>query len=81
AFKGVGNNEMKGARANTDGQMWQAISASVAPETPYRFDAGGDPAVIPALEHADLVAFHRRHYCAANACITSYGALDLEALH
>lgn len=81
AFKGVVYNEMKGARANTDGQMWQAISATVAPETPYRFDAGGDPAVIPALEHADLVAFHRRHYCAANACITSYGALDIETLH
>ncbi len=81
AFKGIVYNEMKGARANADSQVYQALTRALVPATPYRFDSGGDPAVIPELRHADLVAFHRRHYAAANACFATYGKLDVAALH
>lgn len=80
-FKGVVYNEMKGARGNTDAQVSEAMSRTLLPDTPYRFDSGGDPRVIPGLTHADLVAFHDRHYCAANACFATYGRLDVAALH
>jgi Zn-dependent M16 (insulinase) family peptidase len=75
-FKGVVYNEMKGARGNTDALVFEAMGASLAPDTPYRFDSGGDPEVIPELVHADLVDFHARHYAAANACFVTYGRLD-----
>ncbi len=81
AFKGIVYNEMKGARANADSQVYQAMTHALVPATPYRFDSGGDPAEIPALRHADLVAFHRQHYAAANACFATYGKLDVAALH
>lgn len=75
-FKGVVYNEMKGARGNTDALVFEAMGQSLAPDTPYRFDSGGDPEVIPELVHADLVDFHARHYAAANACFVTYGRLD-----
>jgi len=81
SFKGVVYNEMKGARANTDAQVGMALGRALVPDTPYRHDAGGDPAVIPALGYEDLVAFHRRHYCSGNACFATYGKLDVESLH
>ena len=80
-FKGVVYNEMKGARGNTDAQVDDAMGRTLVPDTPYRFDSGGDPTVIPSLSHADLVAFHARHYCGANACFATYGKLDVDALH
>lgn len=81
AFKGVVYNEMKGAMGNTDAQLFQHLGEKLAPDTPYRFNSGGDPRAIPSLGHEDLVAFHRAHYCAANACFSTYGDMDVEALH
>ncbi len=80
-FKGVVYNEMKGALGNTLYQLAEAMHAALLPDTPYRLNSGGDPRVIPMLSHADLVAFHTRHYCAANACFATYGSLDVAALH
>jgi len=81
AFKGVVYNEMKGATGNADSQMMEAMASALVPDTPYRHNSGGDPQAIPSLSHGDLVAFHERHYTAANACLTTYGDLDVQALH
>jgi len=81
AFKGVVYNEMKGAMGNTDAQLSDVAGKTLSPDTPFRFNSGGDPAVIPTLTHADLVAFHARHYAASNACVASFGDLDVAALH
>ncbi|HQZ71208.1 MAG TPA: insulinase family protein [Anaerolineae bacterium] len=81
AFKGVVYNEMKGALGNSDAQLWIAHGERLFPDTPYRHESGGDPAVIPELTHQRLVDFHAAHYCAANACFATYGKLDVEALH
>lgn len=80
-FKGVVYNEMKGAMGNTEALMSEALDRILLPDTPFRHNSGGDPAVIPELSHADLVAFHARHYAAANACFVTYGRLDLADLH
>ena len=50
-------------------------------DTPYRWNSGGDPRAIPRLQHADLIAFHRERYCAANAIVVTYGAVDLNLIH
>lgn len=80
AFKGVVYNEMKGALGNSDAQFWLAHGRRLFPDTPYRHESGGDPAVIPQLTHQRLVDFHAAHYCAANACFATYGKLDPAAL-
>lgn len=43
---------------------------------PYGHDPSGDPAVIRTLQQADLQAFHRRYYVAANAVVAIVGDLD-----
>ena len=80
AFKGVVYNEMKGATGNADSQMYEATGKALVPDTPYRFNSGGEPADIPSLSYDDLVEFHARHYCAANSCFTTYGDLDVHEL-
>ena len=78
-YKGVVFNEMKGAMSSPDQVMARSLTRSLYPDTTYRFNSGGDPAEIPALTHADLVAFHRRHYHPSNAFFYTYGNLPLEA--
>lgn len=79
--KGVVFNEMKGAMDGTEAQLEAAIARTLLPATCFRWNSGGEPADIPRLTHADLVAFHRRCYVPANACFATYGALDLGAFH
>ena len=68
AIKGVVYNEMKGAMGDSDSQVQDAMGRALLPDTCYRH-SGGSLTVIPSLKHEDLVAFHRRTYCAANACL------------
>ena len=77
-LQGVVYNEMKGAMASADAQMHQAIDRCLLNDTPYRWNSGGDPRAIPRLQHADLIDFHQQRYCAANAVVVTYGAIDLE---
>ncbi|MBA3685411.1 MAG: insulinase family protein, partial [Planctomycetes bacterium] len=79
--KGVVFNEMKGAMDGTDAQLEAALPRVLLPDTCYRWNYGGEPSAIPALSHADLVAFHRRCYQPANACFTTYGNDAAESLH
>ena len=79
--KGVVFNEMKGAMDGTSEQMSMATAQALLPDTCYRFNYGGDPAEIPRLRHQDLVAFHRRCYCPANACFVTYGNQPASELH
>ena len=81
AIKGVVYNEMKGAMGDSDSQVWDAMGRALLPDTCYRHNSGGSPAAIPSLRHEDLVAFHQRTYCAANACFTTWGDLDCAHLH
>lgn len=79
--QGVVFNEMKGAMDSTDAQIEAVAAAALFPATIYAHNSGGDPAAIPALTHADLVAFHRRCYCPANAVALTYGDGDPAEIH
>ena len=81
ARAGVVFNEMKGAMDDTGSQVEAACARALLPDTIYAHNSGGDPAVIPRLTHADLVAFHRRCYAPANACFVTFGAWDPADLH
>lgn len=77
AFKGVVFNEMKGAMSSPDQVMVRSMLNALYPDTTYRFNSGGEPADIPDLTHAQLKAFHQRHYHPSNAYVFTYGNLPL----
>lgn len=45
---------MKGVFSSPDAIMEQTVMHALLPETPYRFESGGDPAAIPQLGARDL---------------------------
>ncbi|MCP4133611.1 MAG: peptidase M16 [bacterium] len=77
-YKGIVYNEMKGAMSSPGRIMVQSISNALYPETTYRFNSGGDPAVIPSLTYEQFKAFHERHYHPSNAFFYTYGNLPLK---
>ena len=76
-YKGVVYNEMKGAMSSPDQVMVRSLMNALYPDTTYRHNSGGEPAVIPSLTYAQLRAFHRRHYHPSNAFFYTYGNLPL----
>ena len=69
---GVVLNEMKGAFADADELLINAMSRALFPASPYRFVSGGDPEAIPNLTYEAFTAAHKRFYHPAN----SYLLLD-----
>ena len=76
-YKGVVYNEMKGAMSSPDQVMVRSLLNALYPDTTYSHNSGGEPAAIPGLTHAQLTAFHRRHYHPSNAFFYTYGNLPL----
>ncbi len=72
-FKGVVYNEMKGAMSAPTSRLWQALHEHVFPTQTYHYNSGGEPRCIPDLTHAQLKAFHARHYHPSNAIFMTYG--------
>ena len=72
-FKGVVFNEMKGALSSPVQRLGQELQRRLFPTTTYHHNSGGDPTVIPDLTHAQLKAFHARHYHPSNAIFLTYG--------
>ena len=79
--RGVVLSEMRGLMSEPEQQLEQALNRSLFPCAPYRFNAGGDPRAIPALDHETLKAYHRRHYDPANAVFLSAGPWRPKWLH
>nr|MBL0731644.1 insulinase family protein [Desulfobacterales bacterium] len=77
-YKGIVYNEMKGAMSSPDQVMARSLLNALYPDTTYRFNSGGEPSDIPKLTHAELVAFHKRHYHPSNAFFYTYGNLPLK---
>ena len=73
--RGVVLSEMRGMMSEPERQLEQALNRCLFPGAPYRFNAGGDPRAIPALDYETLKAYHRRHYRPANAIFLSAGPL------
>ncbi len=78
--RGVVLNEMRGLMNDPEQHLQQALNSRLFPSTPYRFNAGGDPWRIPALDYEALNAYHRRHYHPGNAVFLSAGSLRPEWL-
>jgi Zn-dependent M16 (insulinase) family peptidase len=72
-FKGVVFNEMKGAMSSPVSALYQALTRELFPTITYHHNSGGDPGAIPDLTHAQLKAFHARHYHPSNAVFMTYG--------
>ena len=77
AYKGVVYNEMKGAMSSPSEVLARSLLRSLYPSTTYRFNSGGEPALIPQLTHEQLKAFHQRHYHPSNAFFYTYGNLPV----
>jgi presequence protease len=76
-YKGVVYNEMKGAFSSPETIMSKKITHIQNPDTPYRFESGGDPEIIPQLTWERFKAFHQRYYHPSNCWIILYGDLDI----
>lgn len=75
-FKGVVFNEMKGAYSSPDSLLYRYSGRALFPDTPYHFDSGGDPAVIPDLSYREFKSFHQTYYHPSNARVFFYGDDD-----
>ena len=73
---GIVLNEMKGAYADPDSALTDGTISGLLADTPYRFDAGGDPAIIPKLSYQEFLDFHRTYYHPSNSLIFFSGNDD-----
>ena len=65
-----------GAPLGPDGFLPQEAQHDPA-LSPYAYNSGGDPLVIPSLSHAELKDAHTKYYSPSNAVFFSYGDLPL----
>ena len=77
-YKGVVFNEMKGAMSGVDDRIEQGINELLFPDNCYRFNSGGDPAVIPELTYEQFVETYKRFYHPSNARFFLDGNVPLE---
>ena len=77
-YKGVVFNEMKGAMSGVDDRIEQGINQLLFPDNCYRFNSGGDPAVIPDLTYEQFVETYNRFYHPSNARFFLDGDVPLE---
>jgi Zn-dependent M16 (insulinase) family peptidase len=77
-YKGVVLNEMKGAFANVDETVLNAMNRLLFPDSCYQYVSGGDPACITDLSYEDFVAAHKKFYQPGNARIWLDGDLNVE---
>lgn len=66
-YKGVVYSEMKGAYSDPEGYLNRVTQTLLFPDTPYFYDSGGDPAIIPTLTRQEFVAFYKKYYHPTNA--------------
>ncbi|WP_028274049.1 insulinase family protein [Atopococcus tabaci] len=79
-YKGVVYNEMKGATASPERQVYNHLSRQLYPNSVYRYESGGDPSAIPSLTQEEFIDFHEKYYHPSNSMTILYGDLDQEAV-
>ena len=80
SYNGVVFNEMKGVMANADELLDDALNIALLPETPYRYNSGGNPKSIPELTYEDFLDAHRKFYAPSNAYIFLDGSMDIDEM-
>ena len=73
---GVVFNEMKGSYSNHDSIASEYSYRFLFPDTPYRYDSGGEPSAIPGLSYKEFTDFHKKYYHPSNCRIFLYGDID-----
>lgn len=76
-YKGVVYNEMKGATASPDSQLYDQLSSQLYPETIYQYNSGGIPKAIPSLTQEEFLDFHTKYYHPSNSLTIVYGDMDI----
>jgi presequence protease len=76
-LKGIVYNEMKGAMSQPDSRLYHEMMRALFPDTPYRYNSGGEPWAIPLLTYEELVEFHRAYYHPSRCLFYFYGNLPL----
>ncbi|MBR2381450.1 MAG: insulinase family protein [Clostridia bacterium] len=77
-IKGVVYNEMQGAGASTQRQLYAAMKSDLYPDTYQSYNSGGEPSVIPSLTYENYLAAYRKYYSTANCVLFLRGNMDLE---
>lgn len=77
-IKGVVYNEMQGATASIQRQLYSAMTADLYPDTYQKYNSGGEPSVIPSLTYENYLAAYRKYYSTANCVLFLRGNMDLD---
>ena len=77
-INGVVYNEMKGVYSSPDDVLSRYTCVSLFPDTPYRFESGGEPAHIPELDYNEFLDYHKKFYHPVNSYIYLYGDMDVQ---
>ena len=77
-IKGVVYNEMQGAGASVQRQLYNAMTADLYPDTYQKYNSGGEPSVIPSLTYENYLAAYRKYYSTANCVLFLRGDMDLD---
>ncbi len=77
-IKGVVYNEMQGAGASIQRQLYAAMTADLYPDTYQAFNSGGEPDVIPSLTYENYLKSYRKYYSTANCVLFLRGNMDVE---
>ncbi len=75
---GVVYNEMLGNYSEQDSIVGEWSYRALFPDSPYRFDSGGEPEAIPDLTYEEFRQFHETYYHPANCLIFLYGNIPTE---
>lgn len=70
---GVVLNEMKGAMTSPEQSIWAILCQHLFPNSPYQYNAGGDPAHITSLSHEQLLRIYKKYYHPGNAIFMTMG--------
>ena len=77
-IKGVVYNEMQGAGASIQRQLYGAMTADLYPDTYQKYNSGGEPSVIPSLTYENYLAAYRKYYSTANCVLFLRGNMDID---
>ncbi|WP_161879213.1 insulinase family protein [Alkalibacterium sp. MB6] len=76
-YKGVVYNEMKGATASPERQVYNHLTSQLYPNSIYAYESGGDPKAIPSLTQDEFIQFHQTYYHPSQSLTVLYGDLDI----
>lgn len=75
---GIVFSEMKGAYSAPRSNFYRHLSQILLPETPYRYESGGDPEKIATLKFKQIQQAHKKYYHPQNSLIVLYGDIDFK---